>query len=125
MSASIEKFEKFWQVVQDLFSLLLSYFVAQYVLIIVVNFLFCLKIYFSFQEITFFVRSLKYVYFHCEYYPNCVTSVTNILDLRYSCEHDTLFSHLNLNPLSLLKLTKKHLFFGEYFCPTYFFYVEK
>ena len=30
-----------------------------------------------------------------------------------------------LNPLSLLKLAKEYLFFGEYFCPTYFSYVEK
>ena len=30
-----------------------------------------------------------------------------------------------LNPLSLLKLAKKYLVFGEYFCPTYFSCVEK
>ena len=44
--------------------------------------------------------------------------VTNLLDLRYFCQH-------NLNPLSLLKLENKNLFLGEYFCSTCFFYVEK
>ena len=51
--------------------------------------------------------------------------VTIVLDLRYFCEHNPLFYHLNLIPLSLLKLAKKYFFFGEYFCPTYFSYVEK
>lgn len=51
--------------------------------------------------------------------------VTNTLDLRYFCQHNLLFYHLNLiNPLSLLRPGKKYLFFGEYFCPAYFFYVE-
>ena len=67
------KFEILWQVAQNLFSLLLSYFVAQYVLIIVVWFFF-VKIYFSFWEMTFFVWLLKYANFHREYYPSCVTS---------------------------------------------------
>ena len=40
--------------------------------------------------------------------------VSNVLNLRYLCEHNPLF----LSP-------KKYLFFGEYFCPTYFSYVEK
>ena len=60
------------QVQLNSFSLLLSQFVAQYVLIIVVQFF--LKIYFSFREMTFLVRSLKYANFHREYYPSCVTS---------------------------------------------------
>ena len=41
--------------------------------------------------------------------------VTIPLDLRHFCQHMPL-----LNPLLLLKLAKKYLFFGEYFCPTYF-----
>ena len=61
------KFEILWQVAQNSFSLLLSYFVAQYVLINA-------KIYFSFREMTFFVRALKYANFHREYYPSYVTS---------------------------------------------------
>ena len=40
--------------------------------------------------------------------------VTNLLDLRYFREHNPLFYHLNLIPLSLLKLAKKYLFFSEY-----------
>ena len=35
---------------------------------------FFVKIYFSFREIIFFVRPLKYANFHREYYPSCVTS---------------------------------------------------
>ena len=37
------------------------------------SFLF-VKIYFSFREIIFFVRPLKYANFHREYHPSCVTS---------------------------------------------------
>ena len=48
--------------------------------------------------------------------------VTNLLDLWYFWRHNPLFYH---NSLTLLKLEKKYLFFGEYFCPTYFSYVEK
>ena len=52
--------------------------------------------------------------------------VTNLLHLRYFYQHNPFFLSSKLNPLSLLKLAKKKcLFFGEYFCPTYFFYVEK
>ena len=47
--------------------------------------------------------------------------VTNLLDLRYFCQHNPLFYHLNL---ILCQLAKKYLFFGEYFCPTYFFMTE-
>ena len=35
---------------------------------------FFVKIYFSFREMIFFVRLLKYANFHREYYPSCVTS---------------------------------------------------
>ena len=56
-----------------------------------------MKIYFSFREIIFFVRPLKYANFHREYYPSCVTSC-NEFDLRYFCQHNPLFYHLNLIP---------------------------
>ena len=46
--------------------------------------------------------------------------VTNILDLRYFFVLSS-----KLNPLSLMKLAKEYLYFGEYFCPTYFSYVQK
>ena len=36
----------------------------------------------------------------------------------------SLFLSSKLNSLSLSKLEKKYLFSGEYFCPTYFSYVE-
>ena len=49
--------------------------------------------YFSFREMIFFVRLLKYANFHREYYPSCVT---NILDHQYFCQHNPLFYHLNL-----------------------------
>ena len=51
----------------ELVLLLLSYFVAQYVLTIVMQVF--VKIYFNFREITFLVRSLKYANYHREYYP--------------------------------------------------------
>ena len=35
---------------------------------------FFVKMYFSFREMIFFVRPLKYANFHREYYPSCVTS---------------------------------------------------
>ena len=35
---------------------------------------FFVKIYFSFREMTFLVRSLKYVNFYRKYYPSCMTS---------------------------------------------------
>ena len=35
---------------------------------------FFVKIYFSFREMPFFVRPLKYANFHREYYTSCVTS---------------------------------------------------
>ena len=41
--------------------------------------IFFVKIYFSFREMTFFVRSLKYANFHREYYPSCVTSKVRVL----------------------------------------------
>ena len=105
-------------------------FVAQYVLIIVVQ-LFCENVLhyywndFSFREMTFFVRPLKNANFHRKYYPSCVTSCND--STWPPAFMSTLYLVLSsqLNPLSLLKLAKKYLFFGEYFCPTYFSCVEK
>ena len=111
------KFEILWQVDQNSFSILLSYFVAQYVLIIVVQ---CfLKIYFSFWEMIFFVRPLKCANFHPECYLSCVTSCNefNWHPVFLSAQSFVLSS--KINPRSLLKLAKKYLFFGEYFCPTF------
>ena len=53
--------------------------------------------YFSFREMIFLVRPLKYANFHREYNPSCVTS-HNVLDLRYFCQHNPLYiyNHLNL-----------------------------
>ena len=86
---------------------------------------FFVKIYFSFRKIIFFVQPLKYANFHRGYYPSCVTSCNE-------CTRPTVFLWTwsfvlpsKLKPLSLLKLAEKYLFFGEYFCPTYFSYVEK
>ena len=58
---------------------------------------FFVKIYFSFREMTFFARSLKYANFLREYYPSCVTSCDDCTR-RYFCEHNPLFYHLNLIP---------------------------
>ena len=52
----------FWQVAQNSLSFLLSYFVAQYVPIIVV--LFFYENIFSFREKIFLVQPLKYANFH-------------------------------------------------------------
>ena len=57
---------------------------------------FFVKIYFSFREIIFFVRPLKYANFHREYYPSCVTSCHEYTWPRYFCQHNPLFYHLNL-----------------------------
>ena len=51
--------------------------------------------------------------------------VTNLLDLWYFWRYNPLYYLFYHNSLTLLKLEKKCLFFSEYFCPTYFFYVEK
>ena len=45
--------------------------------------------------------------------------LTNLLDLRYFCHQQSFVLSSKLNLLSLLKLAKKYLFFGEYFCPTF------
>ena len=43
---------------------------------------------------------------------------TNVLDLRYFCEHNPLFYHLNLIPCRYWSWQRNIYFFGEYFCPT-------
>ena len=83
------------------------------------------KMYFSFWEISFFVRPLKYANFHPEYYPSCVTSCNEFTWPLVFLSAQSFVLSSNINPRSLLKLAKKCLFFGKYFCPTYFFYVEK
>ena len=67
----------------------------------------------------FFVWPLKYANFHREYYPSCMTSCNEFswTPVFLSTYYFVLSS--KLNPLSLLKLAKKYLFFGEYICPTF------
>ena len=73
----------------------------------------------------FSVRPLKYANFHREYSPSCVTSCNEFTWSPIFLSTISFVLSSELNPLSLLKLAKKYFFFGEYFCPTYFFYVEK
>ena len=56
------------------------------------------KIYFSFGEMIFFVRPLKYANFILNITRAVWPHVTNKLDLRYFCQHNPLFDHLNLIP---------------------------
>ena len=72
--------------------------------------------YFSFWEISFFVRTLKYADFHLEYYPSCVTSRNEFTWPPVFLSAQSFVLSFKLNPLSLLKLAKKYWFFGEYFC---------
>ena len=51
--------------------------------------------------------------------------VTNVLDLRYFCEHSPLFYHLNLIPCRYWSWKRNIYFLVNIFCPTYFSYVEK
>ena len=45
--------------------------------------------------------------------------VANLLDLRYFCQHNPLFYHLNLlMPCHYWSWQRNIYFFGEYFCPT-------
>ena len=59
---------------------------------------FFVKIYFSFREMIFFVRLLKMQIFTVNITRVVWPRVTNVLDLRYSCEHNPLFYHINLIP---------------------------
>ena len=63
-----------------------------------VVFFFFVKIHFSFQEIIFFVRLLKYANYHREYYPSCVTSCNECTWLPVLCQLNPSFYHLNLIP---------------------------
>ena len=91
------KFEILWQVAQNLFSLLLSYFVAQYVLVIVVWF-FLWKYILAFEKWLFLFNCSNMQIFTVNITQVVWLHVTNILDLRYFCEHNPLFYHLNLIP---------------------------
>ena len=51
--------------------------------------------------------------------------VTNILDLRYFCQHNPLFYHLNLVPLSLLKLAGKYFLVNILSDILFAWYLEK
>ena len=73
----------------------------------------------------FFVRPLKYANFHREYYPSCVTSCNEYTRPTVFLSTQSFVLSSKLNSLILLKLEKKYLFFGEYFCPTYISYVER
>ena len=88
------KFEIFWQVTQNLISLLLSYFVAQYVLIVVVQ-LFCENI-FYFSRKDFFRSNMKIFTVNITWVV--WTHVTNILDLRYFRQHNFFLLLSNLIP---------------------------
>ena len=154
----------------NFFSVLFSYFVAQYVLIIVVWF-FLWKCILVFEKwVLSFDRSNMQI-FTLNITRVVWPHVTNLLDLRYFCQHNPLLYHLNLIPCHywswqriiyfLVNIFVRHTFslskssicnatsiftitlpkiptsewfkwtlnflaiFGEYFCPTYFFYVEK
>ena len=85
---------------------------------------FCQNI-FRFREMIIFVRPLKYADFHREYYPSCVTSCNEYTRPPVFLSTLSFVLSSKLSPLSLLKLAKKYLFFGGYFCPTYFSYVEE
>ena len=51
--------------------------------------------------------------------------VTNKLDLRYFCQQNPLFYHLNLIPCHYWSWQTNIYFVVIFFCPTYFSYVEK
>ena len=69
---------------------------------------------------SFFVRRLKYANFHPEFYPSCVTSCNEFTYPPVVLSAWSFVLSSKLNPLSFLKLAKKYLFFGEYFCLTDF-----
>ena len=78
-----------------------------------------------FEKWFFVVRPLKYANFQSEYYPSCVTSCNEFSWPPAFLLAQSFVLSSKLNPLTLLRLVKQYLCFGEYFCPTYFFYVEK
>ena len=81
------------------------------------------KMYFSFREMIFLVRPLKYANFHREYIPSCVTS-RNVLYLRYFCQHNPLFYHLNLI-LCHYWSWQRHIFFWWIFLSDILFLCRK
>ena len=69
-----------------------------------------------FENLLFFIRPLKYANFHLEYHSSCVTSCNDSTwPPTFLSTHAFVLSS-KLNPLLSLKLAKKYLFFGEYFC---------
>ena len=100
-------------VAQNSFLLLLSYFVAQYVLTIVVQF-FLRKYILVFEKWLFSFDRSNMQIFTVNITRVVWPRVMNILDLRYFCQHNPLFYHLNLIPCHCW-----YLVFGEYFCPTH------
>ena len=89
------KFEILWQVALSSFSLLLLYFVVQYVLIIVV---FLWKYILVFEKWLFSFDRSKMQIFTVNITRVVWPHVTIPLDLRHFCQHNTLFYHLNLIP---------------------------
>ena len=59
---------------------------------------FCVKIYFSFREMIFSFDRSNMDIFTVNITRVVWPHVTNILDLRYFCQHNPLFYHLNLIP---------------------------
>ena len=57
------------------------------------------------------IRPLKYANFHTDR----VTSLTNILDLRYFCQHNPLFYYLNLIPCHYWSWQRNIYFFVNIF----------
>ena len=79
------------------FSLLLLYFVAQYVLIIMMWF-FLWKYILVFEKWVFSFDRSNMQIFTLNITRVVWPHVTNLLDLRYFCQHNPLFYHLNLIP---------------------------
>ena len=88
-------------------------------------FFFVVKIYFSFWEMSFFVRPLKYASFPLNITRVVWPHVTNLLDLRYFWRHNPFVLSSNLSPWSLLKLAKKYLFFWWIFLSDILFLCRK
>ena len=80
----------------DLFSSLPSYFVAQYVLILVVFFL--VKIFISFEKWVFSFDRSNMQIFTLNITRVVWPHVTSSLDLRYFCRHNPLLYHWKLIP---------------------------
>ena len=68
------------------------------------------KYIFSFREMTFFVRPLKYANFHREHYPSCVTSCIEYTWTPIFLSTKSFVLSSKINPLSLLKLASNIYF---------------